>query len=99
LVWEIFFKSKKKVNVDTRVVRIVFAGILTLAVPGFVIYQISIILGTLFQGTAPIVFNRSTGLAALLGLIWGIVWARFLFPWLVATATEEGEDNEHGEPE
>lgn len=99
LVWEVFFKSKQPTNVDTRVAGIVIGGSLTLAVPGFVIYWVSIILGTLAPGTAAVIFARSTTLAALLGMTWGMVWTRFLLPLLVKRAKRETGGSEDGESE
>lgn len=65
-----------------RIVPYIFSG-LTLAIPYYLAFWGSISLATLSPGTADVLVLRATGWAIFLGMVWGIIWAIFIFPRLI----------------
>jgi hypothetical protein len=78
-------------RITTRHALTIIVGGFTLAVPGFVIYWLSILIATSSPGTPTSLVVRSASWAALLGITWGIIWARLLLTILVRWIKAEKE--------
>ena len=90
-VWMAFIDSKHKLQVNARSLAIVTGGSLTFGVAGFVAYWAPVIIGTILlpPGEPAAVCERTTGFAAFVGMMCGLVWGGFLLPLLKRAARGE----------
>jgi hypothetical protein len=64
-------------------VLIIIVSGLSLAVPGWIVYLLAIVIATSSPGTATDLVVRSAGWASILGIAWGIFWGFVILPRLI----------------